>query len=124
MLVVTVPAVVCNGDTWLQDQFQLALAVDDTATLQTLVVHLPRMRSNSQVVNSSDNLAAFVDNHFPSSSIGVFKDFWNTMITVPVANPQGGSTALQLKVKDSNAVLNALLPVTGPGPRSRPPLTI
>jgi hypothetical protein len=30
--VVTVPAVVCNGDTWLQDQFQLALAFDDTTT--------------------------------------------------------------------------------------------
>lgn len=110
--VVTVPAVVCNGDTWLQDQFQLALAVDDMARLQTLAVHLPRMRSNSQVVNSSDNLAAFVDNHFPSSNIGVFKDFWNTMITVSVSNPLGGSTALQLKVKDSNAVLNTLLPVT------------
>lgn len=109
--VVTVPAGVCNGDTWLQDQFQLALALDDTATLQTLAVHLPRMRSNSQVVNASDNLAAFVDNHFPSVSLGVFKDFWNTTITVPVRSPQGGSTTLQLKVKDSNAVLNVLLPV-------------
>ncbi len=109
--VVTVPAVVCNGDTWLQDQFQLALAFDDTATLQTLAVHLPRMRSNSQVVKSSDNLAAFVDNHFPSREIGVFKDFWNTLIPVPVTIPQGGSKTLQLKVKDSNDVLNALMPV-------------
>ena len=110
--VMTVPAVVCNGDTWLQDQFQLAVAVDDTTTLQTLAVHLPRMRSNSQIVNSSDNLAAFVENHFPSSNIGVFKDFWNTMIAVPVTSSGGGSTTVRLKVKDSNAVLNALLPVT------------
>jgi hypothetical protein len=108
--VVTVPAVVCNGDTWLQDQFQLALAFDDTTALQTVAVHLPRMRSNSQVVNSSDNLAAFVDNHFPSRDIGVFKDLWNALIPVPVTT-QGGSTTLQLKVKDSNAVLNALMPV-------------
>jgi hypothetical protein len=110
--VVTVPLVVCRGDTWLQDQFQLALTFDDTQKkLQTLAVHLPRMRSNSQVVSSPENLAAFVDNHFPSHNMGVFKDFWNTTITVPVTIPQGGSTTLQLKVKDSNAVLSALLPV-------------
>lgn len=109
--VVTVPAAVCNGDTWLQDQFQFALAIDDTNTLQTVVVHLPRMRSNSQVVNSSDNLAGFVDNHFPSRDISAFKDFWNTLIPVQVTSPSGGSTTLQLKVKDSNAVLNDLMPV-------------
>jgi hypothetical protein len=70
------------------------------------------MRSNSQVVYSSDNLAAFVDNHFPSRDIGVFKDFWNSLVPVPVTIPQSGSTTLQLKVKDSNAVLNDLMRVT------------
>jgi Protein-arginine deiminase (PAD) len=109
--VVTVPLAVCKGDTWIQDQFQLALAFDDTQTLQTLVVHLPRVRSNSQVVSFPENLAAFVDNHFPSRDIGVFKDFWNTTITVAATVPQSGPTTLQLKVKDSNAVLTALLPV-------------
>ncbi len=110
--VVTVPATVCNGDTWLQDQFQLALAVDNAAKIQTVVVHLPRMRSNSQVVKSSDNLAAFVDNHFPSKDIGVFRDFWETLITVPAASAQGGVTAVRLKLKDSNGVLNAMMPVS------------
>jgi Protein-arginine deiminase (PAD) len=109
--VVTVPSAVCNGDTWLQDQFQFALAFDDRATVQAVAVHLPRMRSGSQVVNSSDNLAAFVDNHFPSRDISVFKDFWNSVVTIPVSNTQGGSTSLQLKVKDSNSVLNDLMPV-------------
>jgi hypothetical protein len=109
--VVTVPEVVCNGDTWLQDQFQFGLAMDDANRLQTVVLHLPRMRSNGQVVAASDNLAAFVDNHFPSRDISIFKDFWDTAISVPVVGPNAAST-LQLSVRDSNGVLNALMPVT------------
>ena len=109
--VVTVPGAVCNGDTWIQDQFQFAITFDDTNTLQNVAVHLPRMRSNSQIVSSSDNLGGFVDNHFPSQNVGVFKDFWNSQIPVPGVTSSGPVT-LQLKVKDSNAVLNQLMPVT------------
>lgn len=109
--VVTVPSVVCSGDTWLQDQFQLALTFDANRQAQTVAVHLPRMRSNGQLSGSNDNLATFVDNHFPSNDMGVFKDLWNTTIPIAVASAQGGSASLSLSVRDSNSVLTSLLPV-------------
>ena len=72
---VTVPAAVAAGDTWLQDQFQPALCVGADGW-RHLLIHCPRMRSNFVSRQSQTNLAAFVVSHFPSQNVGLLNDFW------------------------------------------------
>ncbi len=106
--IVKVPATVCNGDTWLQDQFQIATTFDDQFAQVSVVVHLPRMRSNSRPSDATSNLAIFADMHFPSVGIGVFKDFWKTTLSVPVTTSTGAATQLQLTLRDTNPILTAM----------------
>lgn len=70
-----VPPEVANGDTWLQDQFQHAL-IQGADGWRQVVLHLPRLRSDSSNGTSAGNLATFVTSHFPSRDVGVFDDFW------------------------------------------------
>lgn len=72
---VKVPQDVANGDTWLQDQFQHALMQGADGWRQVLL-HLPRMRTNSSNGTDGPNLENFVNSHFPSRNIGVFTDLW------------------------------------------------
>lgn len=72
---VTVPADVASGDTWLQDQFQHAL-VQGADGWRQVVLHLPRLRSDSGNGVAAGNLQRFVVSHFPSRDIGVFDDLW------------------------------------------------
>lgn len=72
----TVPQDVASGDTWLQDQFQLALIQGSDGWRQVLL-HLPRLRADSSNGTSAGNLSTFVTSHFPSRDIGVFDDLWS-----------------------------------------------
>lgn len=76
-----VPPEVGKGDTWLQDQFQLGYTANGKNWMQ-VIVHLPRMVNDSALVPTAPNLKNFVDNFFPSKTIGVFKDFWAKQIIV------------------------------------------
>lgn len=72
---VKVPLTVAMGDTWLQDQFQHALMQGPDGWRQVLL-HLPRLRSESSNGTAEANLAGFVTSHFPSRNLGVFDDLW------------------------------------------------
>lgn len=76
-----VPPEVSMGDTWLQDQFQLGYTANGKNGMQ-VIVHLPRMVNDSALMPTAPNLKNFVDNFFPSKTIGVFKDFWAKEIAV------------------------------------------
>ncbi len=72
---VTVPEDVASGDTWLQDQFQHAL-IQGSDGWRQVVLHLPRLRSDSSNGSNAGNLENFVVSHFPSRDIGMFDDLW------------------------------------------------
>jgi hypothetical protein len=78
---VVIPDDVNGGDAWVQDQFQQAVCEAPGGAIDVML-HLPRMRSNVVLSQAGPNLAGFVDSHFPSRDIGVFKDFWKREITV------------------------------------------
>jgi Protein-arginine deiminase (PAD) len=84
---VLVPATVNNGDTWLQDQFQLGFSHTPSG-IQKAILHLPRLRSDSRPTLGVNNLATFVNDHFPSRNLGVIQDFWLRRITVSDAHGQ------------------------------------
>ncbi len=85
---VTVPADVASGDTWLQDQFQHALIQGPDRWRQVLL-HLPRLRSDSNNgTASAGNLQTFVESHFPSRNLGVFNDLWLRELQVSDATGQ------------------------------------
>lgn len=81
---VTVPADVALGDAWLQDQYQHALVQGPDGWRQVLL-HLPRLRTDSSNGSSGGNLATFVRSHFPSRDIGVFDDLWQRQLQFPDA---------------------------------------
>ncbi|HEX9275951.1 MAG TPA: protein-arginine deiminase family protein [Casimicrobiaceae bacterium] len=70
-----------EGDTWLQDQFQHALIQGPDGWRQ-VIVHLPRLRSNTSSGTTKSNLATFVTSHFPSRNLGLFDDLWTRMLHV------------------------------------------
>lgn len=76
-----VPANVSHGDAWLQDQFQVGYAYSPTSNMSVLL-HLPRLRSNVVQSALQENLATMVTSHFPSRGIGVMQTFWNRVVSV------------------------------------------
>lgn len=82
-----IPESVNLGDTWLQDQFQVAYAYNAT-NKQNVIFHLPRLRSGSRPAAPGSNLVNFVNTHFPARDLGVFKDFWNREIEFQDINGQ------------------------------------
>ncbi|WP_062059625.1 protein-arginine deiminase family protein [Aquimarina longa] len=72
---VKVPISTSLGDSWLQDQFQVGYC-HKPRSIERVVLHLPRMRSNVVVVNNTPNLSTFVTEHFPSTNLGLFQEFW------------------------------------------------
>ena len=76
-----IPADVCKGDAWLQDQYQEAYCEDDRGNTLRVVWHLPRLRSETADADRP-NLSTFVDHYFPSSDIGLVNDFWKRSFTV------------------------------------------
>ncbi len=65
-----------GGDTWLQDQFQIGYCYG-ARTAMPVVLHLPRLRRNTQLVPGGRNLAAWVMTNLPQRDRGLFQDFWN-----------------------------------------------
>ncbi|WP_151523808.1 protein-arginine deiminase family protein [Serinicoccus kebangsaanensis] len=85
--VVEVPESLNSGDAWLQDQFQHA-HVEGPSGFRQLVLHLPRMASNSAVGPDAANLRGFVDSHFRSADLGVYAGLWRREL--PVSTASGG----------------------------------
>ncbi|MBK8429449.1 MAG: hypothetical protein IPL27_27390 [Lewinellaceae bacterium] len=90
-----VPVSVGQGDTWLQDQFQLGFCTDQEKKLPILL-HLPRMTNDNTIDPLALNLKNFTDNYFPSKQVGVFNDFWINDIEVT-----DGSKSASLSVADT-----------------------
>lgn len=82
--VVEVPHSVNNGDAWLQDQFQHA-HVEGPSCFRQLVVHLPRLASNTAVGPGVANLRTFVESHFRSTDLGVYSGLWTRQLTIRTA---------------------------------------
>jgi hypothetical protein len=77
VVLVKVPLSANNGDAWLQDQFQVGYCHAPSGTLR-IACHLPRTVKNvTHTTADVNNLAGFVESHFPSRGIGLFRDFWN-----------------------------------------------
>ena len=68
-------------DAWLQDQFQHALIQGPDGWRQ-VIVHLPRLRSNTNSGTTPVNLAQFVVSHFPSRNVGLFDDLWERTLQI------------------------------------------
>jgi hypothetical protein len=90
---VLVPESVANGDTWLQDQYQLAVTRMPGGPWRQLLLHLPRQQRNMSIDVVGSNLAVFVDAHFPSERIGVVSDLREREAAVVDAN--GGQHSLK-----------------------------
>src|SRR5207248_1415694 len=93
------------GDSWLQDQFQIVVTTTRERTLP-IVIHLPRVAHSAVLVPGTPNLRSFVDAHFPSNDIGVFKDLWAINLTIG-----DGTTSVDLSVTESYPVFVALTKV-------------
>lgn len=104
---VKVPADISNGDSWLQDQFQMATAFDNLGNQQQVILHLPRIRSDVDVTATIRNLSTFTNNHFPSRGIGVFKDFWKA--SIPGTDSKG--SPFSILVSESNDVATVVVRV-------------
>lgn len=100
-----VPLSVNLGDSWLQDQFQIGYTATREGA-QEVIVHLPRMKHDAALFPGTPNLRNFVDAHFPSDTIGVVKDFWQTKVSVA-----DGSNTLELGVAESFIVYKYLIRV-------------
>lgn len=93
------------GDSWLQDQCQLAVTITREQSHQ-IMIHLPRVAHDAALVPGTPNLRSFVDTHFPSDGIGVFKDFWAIELTL-----DDGKDSVKLGVVESYPVFKALVKV-------------
>lgn len=78
---VPVPLSVSRRDSWLQDQFQVGYS-QRAGALEKVIFHLPRLRSDTALATSDHSLACMVTDHFPSSNLGVFNDFWTRNISI------------------------------------------
>ena len=85
--VVEIPYAVNAGDAWAQDQFQHA-HVEGPSGFRELVVHLPRLASNTAVGPGVANLRTFVEAHFRSKDLGVYSGLWTREL--PVSTAVGG----------------------------------
>jgi len=70
-----------SADTWLQDQFQHAL-IQGPDRWRQVIVHMPRLRSDTSSGTTAVNLASFVTSHFPSRDVGVFNDLWERFVQI------------------------------------------
>lgn len=94
-----VPADVCQGDAWLQDQFQAGVCSDSRGRSLKVVVHLPRLRRETSDIDAP-NLARFVEQYFPSREIGLIDDFWQRTVEVDTVD-QG---VVRIDFRDTMAV--------------------
>src|SRR5436305_8192489 len=76
---VTVGKDITEGDTWLQDQFQPGLVVGADGW-RHVIIHMPRLRSDSDDGLASTNLAGFVTSHFPAHDVCLLNDFWERQL--------------------------------------------
>ncbi len=72
---VGIPVQAHGGDTWIQDQFQVGYC-QAPGKIMPVLLHMPRVRSGFVLGQAGMNLAAMVDAHFPSTNLGVCRDFW------------------------------------------------
>lgn len=93
------------GDSWLQDQCQLAVTITRDQALP-LMIHLPRVAHDAALVPGVPNLRSFVDTHFPSHELGVFRDLWSIELVL-----DDGQQEVKLGVAESYPVFKALVRV-------------
>jgi Protein-arginine deiminase (PAD) len=91
-----VPKNLGMGDTWLQDQFQVAYALAGRSQMQ-VILHLPRVINAGSLFPTTPNLKNFVEHYFPSQSVGLFNEFWEQ--TIPVSD--GRRQNAELSVTES-----------------------
>lgn len=77
---VTVGKDITEGDTWLQDQFQPGLVIGPDGW-RHVIIHMPRLRSDSDDGLASTNLAGFVTSHFPAHDVCLLNDFWDRKLS-------------------------------------------
>ena len=76
---VLIPEEVNNRDAWIQDQFQTGYCQSPSGIMR-VIIHLPRLRSNVVQSEFQSNLATFVPEHFPSTNLGLFQDFYERQV--------------------------------------------
>lgn len=98
-----IPADVSNGDTWVQDQFEVGFCEDDRGNRMHMVLHLPRLRHETADAYKP-NLSTFVEHYFPSRSIGLCKDFWAREFSIEVRD----RGKVSLSFRDTYAISQTL----------------
>jgi hypothetical protein len=86
----------CNGDAWLQDQFQLGYLASPKGAMRA-ILHMPRLRKNTQVGSDQRNLAEFVRTHFVSTDLGLIDDFWERRVSILHS---GGTASFPFEVSE------------------------
>lgn len=90
-----VPNSVASDDTWLQDQFELGCFHTPTG-VSLVLLHMPRLRRDYSGRGATTGLPNFVRSHFPSTTVGVYDEFWRR--TLPVEDVSGRRVDLQFDV--------------------------
>lgn len=89
----------CAADAWMQDQFQLGYVSTPRGTTR-LLLHLPRVRRNTQAAPPAKdeaapaNLAQLVRAHFPSDNLGLIEGLWDRTVEIHHA---GGSASVTIE---------------------------
>ena len=70
-----------GGDTWFQDQFQHGY-MEGADGIREIILHLPRLKSDSAISTVSINLGNVVEGHFRAQNIALYRDMWDRVIVV------------------------------------------
>ena len=73
-------------DSWVQDQFAFGATIGPQGP-RTMILHFPRLRTDSTLEVNQMNLAVFVREHFPSENVGLVDHFWER--TLPIVDANG-----------------------------------
>lgn len=76
-----VPASLSGNDTWFQDQYQHGY-MEAPDGFREIVLHLPRLRSDSSTSTVSTNLGTVVDGYFRAQDIALYNDLWDRVMVI------------------------------------------
>ena len=76
-----VPASLGGNDTWFQDQYQHGY-MEAPDGFREIVLHLPRLRSDSSTSTVSTNLGTVVEGYFRAQDIALYNDLWDRLVVI------------------------------------------
>jgi len=106
-----------GNDTWVQDQYQHSL-LQGVNGWRELILHLPRLRHDNANNTVTENLEEFVNSHFRSRNIGLYRDLWDRVVPVPTAThtiARPSFRELEAWIKKANRIMSAISEINRAG---------